>query len=137
MLSQPFTYLRNALLFAFAGSSSSNYRQRIWQCHNVDALEYVCKQYRYEGGKLCFIMDQQNALYQNSEGQGVVADKEKSTIGSLLGRMAFMHVEITSASADDKTVKYMQKRDTGDQKIALMGGMTTVGNLFCFIMFIH
>ncbi|KIM82083.1 hypothetical protein PILCRDRAFT_484362 [Piloderma croceum F 1598] len=123
MLSRPLVYLRNAFLFAFA-DPQSEYRKGIWECQHVEALGDFCEKYEYEGGRLCFIMDQLNALDPEPKGQDNVTDKQKSAIGSLLQRMAAGHVEITSASANHKTAKHMERKDTGEQKIALLGGMT-------------
>ena len=38
--------------------------------------------------------------------------------------------QITGVSANQKTAKCMERRDTGEQKIVLLGGMTKVGGLF-------
>jgi len=38
MLQEPLGYLRKALLFAFADSSSSDYREHIYECEDIEAL---------------------------------------------------------------------------------------------------
>jgi len=130
MLSGPLVYLQNALIFAFAGSQSSEYRKRIWECEQVEDLADFCVQYGREGGRLCFIIDQKNALDPEPKGQNDVTDEEKATIRRLLRCMATQHVEITSASANHKTARHMARKDTGEQRISLLGGMTEVGVYF-------
>ena len=114
MFSQPLLYLRNALLFAFAGSEFCDYGRRIWECQNIEALGDFCQQYECEGGKLCFIIDQQNALYLDPEGQDAITDEEKSALGSLLRRVACGHVGIWGASANQNTAakfRYWRAKD--------------------------
>jgi len=60
-------------------------------------------------GLLCFNVDQSNALDPEPKEEDNVPDEEKSTLGSLLRRMVAGHVEITSASANHKTVEHMER----------------------------
>jgi hypothetical protein len=127
---RPLVYLRNALLFAFEDPQSSEYRKRMWECQHVEAFGAFCEKCESEGGHLCFIIDQLNALDPEPKGQDNISDEQKATIGSHLRRMAAGHVEITIASANHKTAKYMERKDTGERKITLLGGMTEVGVYF-------
>lgn len=135
MLQGPVVYLRNALLFAFMGPSSSGYRERIYGCESVEALVDFCE--KYESGRLCIIIDQMNALDPEPKGEDDVPDEAKSLLGSLLRRMSFRHVYITSASANHKSAKHMATKDTGDRKIPLLGGMTTVREPFYVVILIY
>ena len=75
-------------------------------------------------------MDQLNALDPELTGEDEVPDDKKAWLLGLLQRMSARHINITSASANHKTLKYMAARDTGEQKNFLMGGMTPVGHRF-------
>jgi hypothetical protein len=135
MLQEPLEYLRNALLFTFADSSSIDYRERIYECEDIEALAAFCK--NYKRGGLCFIVDQLNALDPEPKGEDDVSDDMKFSLSKLLQRISAGHVSITSASANHKSAKHMATKDSGDQKIPLLGGMTKVKDLFCVVVLIR
>ena len=135
MLQEPLGYLRNALLFAFADSSSSDYREHIYQCEDIKALVDFCMSYKRGG--LCFIIDQLNALDPEPKGEDNVSDDRKFSLSELLQRISAGHVSITSASPNHKSAKHMARKDTGDQKIPLLGGMTKVRDLLCVVVLIR
>ena len=135
MLREPLEYLRHALLFAFVDSSSSGYRERIYECEDIEALAGFCK--NYKRGGLCFIVDQLNALDPELKGEDDISDQRKYELHELLQRILAGHVLITSASANHKSAKYMASKDTGDQKIPLLGGMMTVRELLCIVILIR
>ena len=135
MLREPLKYLRNALLFAFVGLSSFDYREWICECEDIEGLANFCMQYKQ--GQLCFIIDQLNALDPEPKGEDDVSDDRKFWLKELLQRISAGHVLITSASANHKSAMHMAAKDTGDQKISLLGGMTTVRELFCVVILIR
>jgi energy-coupling factor transporter ATP-binding protein EcfA2 len=130
MLRDPLEYLRVAVLFAIRDASS---REQIYGCETVDALASFCV--RYKTSRLCFIVDQLNALDPDPHGRDVSTDTAKSALLSILQRISDPHVYITSASANHQSARYLKKKETGERKIALLGGMTTVRDLFCVAMF--
>jgi hypothetical protein len=129
MLPDPLKYLQVALLFAIRDASS---REQIDRCETLDALASFCV--NYNTGRLCFIVDQLNALDPEPQGRDVFTDRDKSRLLSILRRMSNPHVYISSASANHESARYLQKKETGERKIALLGGMTTVRDLFCVAM---
>jgi energy-coupling factor transporter ATP-binding protein EcfA2 len=134
MLQEPLEYLRNALLFAFANSSFSDHRDWICECEDIESLAQFCRRYK---GRLCFIIDQLNALDPEPKGEDDIPDHRKFRLNELLRRISAGHVLITSASANHKSAKHMASQDTGDQKIPLLGGMTMVRELFCIVILIR
>jgi hypothetical protein len=120
MLRAPFAYLQAAFLFAFADSEDS---ELVLQCETVDALINFSQRYDI-AGRLFFIIDQLNAL----DPLGPEASGEDEVLDTFRQRLLFMcagHVTIKSASANHKSARYMAK-DTGEEKIALLGGQTNV-----------
>jgi hypothetical protein len=89
---------------------------------------------RYKTSRLCFIVDQLNALDPEPHGRDVSTDTAKSALLSILQRISHSHVYITSASANHQSARYLKMKETGERKIALLGGMTTVRDLFCVAM---
>lgn len=125
MLRDPLQYLQVALLFAIQDASS---RQQIHSSKTVNDLASFCV--HYKSGRLCIIADQ----LPEPHGRDVSTDKAKSELLAILQRISHTHIYITSASANRESARYLQKKETGEQKIALLGGMTTVRHLFCTMM---
>ena len=73
-------------------------------------------------------MHQQNALDPEPLARDNVPDSAKVELMTLqvLQRLTDGHIEITSASANHKTFMYMAAKDTDEQKVPLMGGMSKV-----------
>jgi hypothetical protein len=134
MLQESLEYLRNALLFAFANSSFSDHRDWICEVEDIEDLAQFCRRYK---GRLCFIIDQLDAFDPEPKGEDDVPDHTKFGLNGLLKRISASHVLITSAPANHKSAKHMASKDTGDQKIPLLGGMTTVRELFCIVILIR
>jgi len=123
-LFDPLRYLKNALVFAFVNSKPS-FREEILDCENLESLANFCARYR-NTGQLCFIVDQLNALDPEVMAQDVVSNTERDSLRMLLHRMSSRHILISSASTNHKTFQHMVKRDTGEKKVPLMEGMTSV-----------
>ena len=131
-LFDPLRYLQNALVFAFLISKPS-FLEEVLDCENLESLANFCTRYR-NTGQLCFIVDQLNALDPEVMAHDVVSNEEKGALRKLLHRMSSRHILISSASANHKTFQHMVKRDTGDKKVPLMEGMTSVRAYFYAIM---
>jgi len=58
-------------------------------------------------------------------GKENVTNVKKATFSALLQHIVTQHVEIMSASA-----RHMARKDTGEKRISLLGGMTKVGVYF-------
>jgi len=127
MLLDDLVYLKTALIFAFLDSAA--HLEDIQRCEDVESLAEFCVAFR-STGQLFFIVDQLNALDPELTGEDEVSDDQKARLRRQLQRMSARHINITSAAANHKTFKYMATRDTGEQKIPLMGGMTPVRALF-------
>jgi hypothetical protein len=102
----------------------------------MNGLVDFCGQYVADG-QLCFIADQINALDPEPSGEDNVANEDKASLQKLLNEMWNLHISIRSASANHKSAKYMARKDTGEQKIAMLGGMTAVRGLLCNFLYDH
>ena len=120
-LFDPLRYLRNALVVAFVNCQLS--REEILDCKNLESLVNFCAGYR---DRLCFIVDQLNALDPEPMAQDVVTNEKKMSFRDQLQLMSANHILITSASANDKTSQHTAQRDAGEVQVPLMGGMTSV-----------
>jgi hypothetical protein len=78
------------------------------------------------GRRICFIVDQLNALDVKANREDNISNEKKAALLEFLQKVSSRQVYITSASADFKTARYMQKKQTDDEKIPLLGGMTPV-----------
>ncbi len=123
-LFDPLRYLRNALVFAFVNSKPF-FHEEVLDCENHESLANFCAQYQ-NMGQLCFIVNQLNALDPELMAKDVVSNTEKESLRMLLYRMSVRHILISSASANHKTFQHMAQRDAGEEKVPLMGGMTSV-----------
>ena len=124
LLHRPVHYLRNAFLLAFADSKS--HQTRILQCNDLNAMADYCANYK---DRLCFIVDQVNALKPELAGDDNVTKEDKETCRTILTEMQEGHVSIESASANHMTAWRMRAEQTDEQKIRLLGGMTMVREL--------
>src|SRR5260221_9425422 len=134
MLVDLLDYLRKAIIFAFVNSARS-FHDDILSCEDVESLANFCSGYR-KIGQLCFVVDQLNALDPEPMGQDEVSDEKKALLRSLVQRMSAQHIQITSASANQKTFQHMATRDTGERRVPLLGGMTPVRVSFYSMMMI-
>jgi hypothetical protein len=126
MLQDPLDYLRKAFLLAFRDDDRVS--ASICGCNNYDDLVGVSKQYLPR--RLCFIVDQLNALDPEPSGEDNVTNTSKDHFQRFILRASYSHVYISSASANHKSAKYLETRQTDDEKLSLMGGMTKVSVLF-------
>jgi energy-coupling factor transporter ATP-binding protein EcfA2 len=126
MLCKPEAYLQNAILMAFPDSASSFYQNWASQCATTRELISLCDHYRKMKGQLCFIIDQFNAFDPESLGDDDVGNVLKEELCQVVNKLSAQHFLITSASANHRTAQHMAAKQTDDQKIALLGGMTPV-----------
>ena len=117
---QALDYLQTAFLFAFFDSPSDAGRILAWK-----TAEDVKKFRDFGGRRLCFVIDQRDALDPLDE----VFDfenKDRGDFDRLLTTIAVGHKEINGASANACSYKYGRLKQTNDLKIDMLGGMTKV-----------
>jgi len=68
-------------------------------------------------------MDQQNALDPKPD---EVKDSTKEELRKVLRLMTAGHISMTSATANHDTHKHMLTKQTGEEMVPLLGGMTSV-----------
>ena len=124
MLRDPLQYLQVALLFTIQDALS---RKQIHSCKTVKDLASFC--IHHKTGQLCIIANQLNALDLEPHQRDLSMDKAKSELLAILQRISHTHIYITSASANHESARYLKKKETGEQKNALLGGMMTVRDL--------
>jgi hypothetical protein len=132
MLNNLPAYLRNAILMAFPDTASSFYRNWACRCATTEELIFLCDHYRKMKGQLCFIIDQFNAFDPESSGEDDIAsqNENRNKLFTVVNALSAQHFLITSVSANDRTAQHMVAKQTDDQKIALLGGMTPVSESF-------
>jgi hypothetical protein len=128
MLSSPIPYLQKAFLFAF--QDNDGYVNSVLECQTYNDLLSLTR--RFATGKLCFIVDQINALDPEDDGKDNVQNPNKAALYDFLLEVVDPHIYITSASANHKSARHMAKKQTDDEKLPFMGGMTKVSVVFCF-----
>ena len=120
MLAEPLEYIRKALVFAFICDASE--LEYILACETVESLADFCVKYQ-DIGQLYFIVDQQDALDPEPD---KVEDSTKEDLRKVLRLMTAGHISMTSASANQKTHKHILTKQTGEEMVPLLGGMTSV-----------
>ena len=115
-------YMQSALLCAFADPSSSDERNKIRALQSLDDVNYFCG----EHAPVYFIIDQMNALDCEGDNMNTADNRRKAAAQGYLGRLTAGHYQITSRPANHRTAMHMIKDQTGDIKLALMGGMSEV-----------
>jgi hypothetical protein len=125
MLRGPLPYLQTALLCAFADPSLSSQRADIRAFGSAADLAMFCQK---SPGRWYFIVDQMNAFDEEASNGDVISNVKKNEFNNLLMEMTVSHFTITSASANHKTAMHMQRKQTNDIKLSLMGGMSHVWN---------
>ena len=126
MLRRPLTYLQHAFLMAFPDTDSAVYTHWVSRCATYEELISLCDHYRGMKGQLCFIVDQFYAFDEESSGDDYVTNENQKQLLTVVNELSAQHILITSASANHRTAKHMAAKQTDDQKIALLGGMTPV-----------
>ena len=129
MLLDPLQHLWLALLFTIQDASS---QEQILSCKTVNNLTSFCA--LYTTGQLCIIANQLNALDPDPHRRYISTDKAKAELLAILQCISDTHICITSVSANHKSTCYLKKKETGKQKIVLLGGMTTVREMFCIAL---
>lgn len=115
-------YMQTALLCAFADPASSGVRDEIRALKSPEEVISFCEQHR----STYFIIDQMNALDLEDANWDRVGNDRKGVAQKFLDELTYGQYRITSASASYKTAVHMSKDQTGDRKLALMGGMSEV-----------
>ncbi|KAI9443719.1 hypothetical protein F5148DRAFT_1255992 [Russula earlei] len=125
MLRGPLIYLKSALLCAFADPSSSHHRTTIRACRSNSDLLAFCRA-NANPDPLYFVVDQMNAFHKEESNEDEIANDKKQEFSNLLQEMSAEHYSITCASANRRTMMHMQRKQTGDLKLSMMGGMSKV-----------
>ena len=115
-------YMKTALLCAFADPLSSDVRNEIRALGSQDDVIAFCSQHP----STYFIIDQMNALDREDANMDIVTNEQKAVAQKYLGQLTYGHYRITSTSANHKTAVHMAKKQTGERKLPLMGGMSEV-----------
>jgi len=126
MLADPLSYIQSAMLCSFADASSSSHRDKIRSFQNIsDALEFCGN---LGTTHLYFIIDQINTLEDEPCNADSVPNSQKGALAIFLRRIPLGHYCITSASANYRTARHMERKQTGEIKMSMMGGMSKVRN---------
>jgi len=139
MLANTMEYLQTALLCAFADPSSSDKRKTIRTLESLNDLKGFC----CANLRMYFIIDQMNALDDEDPNEDIASNQKKFRAREYLTSLTTGHYRIISASANHKTALHMERKQTGERKLSLMGGMTKVSKYstcetsrFCDTLFI-
>jgi hypothetical protein len=138
MLADPLPYIQSAMLCSFAATSSPDQRNKIRSFRNTEDAIQFCR--TLGETRLYFIIDQVNALEQEEPNADLVLNSEKETLLNFLHRISVGHYSITSASANYRTARRMARKQTGELKMSMMGGMSTVRNplwMLCLLISIR
>jgi hypothetical protein len=126
MLKEPFTYIQRALLCAVGVFDPSNLslRVEIARCSSVGDVVKLARNRTHP--RWFFIIDQLNAFDREGDNEDEIDNDSKSALFAQLMEITSNHYQITSASANKKTAKHMEQKQTGDLKMSLQGGMSEV-----------
>jgi hypothetical protein len=127
MLANPLIYIKCALLCTFANPSLKEERQRIRDCTSLCELDAFS--HSLDGTTLYFIVDQVNALEISPSNTDTIPDDMKGAGRNLINGLGTGNFLITSASANYQTARYMARKQTGEKKMSLVGGMSDVSPL--------
>jgi hypothetical protein len=114
--------MRTALLCAFADPCSSGVRDEIRALKSKENIIAFCK----KRPDTYFIIDEMNALDLEDTNKDAVDNAWKMVAQGFLDKLTFGQYRITSASANYMTAMHMERKQTGEKKLALMGGMSEV-----------
>jgi hypothetical protein len=118
----PLAYLQNSLLVAFAEPSLTLERTRIRSCQSLSDILAFCRTQTY----MYFITDQMNALDSEEPNMDNISNEAKRSLKDFFLEVFYGNFSITSASANYRTTQHLVKKQTSDQKISFMGGMSEV-----------
>jgi len=120
--------MQSAFLCAFVDPSLSAERDRIRHFTSMDDVLGFC---RSQGDpRLYFIVDQINALEHEDVNTDTIQNDRKDALATYLQKIYLGHYSITSASANYRTALHMGRKQTGELKMSMMGGMSEVSLLF-------
>src|SRR3984957_7666913 len=124
MLVDPVSYIRSALLCTFSDSSLSSQRRRNNIRFLVSHDKILCFCRGLLNMPMYFIVDQLNALEQESADKDEATNSAKLALSRLLQNLYLGHYSITSASANYRTARYMKNDQTGEIKMSMIGGLS-------------
>jgi hypothetical protein len=134
MLRNPLSYIQCALLCALGIYSPSDLslRTKIRGCSSLAEIVQLFETRIYKSPWF-FVIDQMNAFDKEDCNEDEIANDTKDKLLRQLMAITSEHYLITSASANRKTVKHMEQKQTGDIKLSLMGGMSTVTQIVALL----
>lgn len=119
-------YTKAALLLTFA--NSAKLQEKVEELRSEQGIEDFLAEYAHPE-RLFIIADQMNALEEDKEGnRDSIDNNTKRHVKVWLNKFRFGHRSIESASANHKTFRHMQQKQTNDIKIEAQGGFSTVNN---------
>jgi len=124
LLLSPIPYMQTALLCTFAAPSFIEERKRIRACKSLDDISSF-----YHGLEFFpyLIVDQINA-FELSDLNTDAITRKKDDCRDFINDLSVGCFFITSASANYQTAMHMEKSQTNETKLRLMGGMSTVSS---------
>lgn len=123
LLYDVFGYLQHSLRLAFHGDECS--RKYLEQCTTVDQLSTFCGQAASEFC-LLFIIDQANVLDPHDEARDRITLDAKREARVLLDKITAPHLKIASATANYQHAVFDSRRQTGEKKLQVYGGLSDV-----------
>jgi len=123
----PLPYIQSALLCAFADPSSALQRNEIRSLQSMESAKNFCRN-RAGSKSLYFIVDQINALEHEPPNADDHPNARKEELALFLKGISTGHFYIYSASANYRTARWMAQKQTGEDKMSIMGGMSEVRN---------
>lgn len=125
LLPDPVPYIKSALLCTFADPSFEKERKRIRACESTDDISsfyHGLQSFPY------LIVDQINAFEFSDRNTDSISNEMKKPCHDFINKLSVASYYITSASANYQTAMHMERKQTDEIKLALMGGMTTVSS---------
>jgi len=124
----PLNYIKSALFLTFAYKEDEF--KVILNCEKIEDIVRFCHSLGIYNHRLYLIVDQFNALdYDegiNAAFSNDVPICKKETVYDLINKMTSEHYIIKSASANNKSALYLQRKQLQEDKIVLIGGYTEV-----------
>ncbi|CAJ0913928.1 4188_t:CDS:2 [Entrophospora sp. SA101] len=127
-VNDPLNYIKSALFLTFAYKEDEF--KVILNCEKIEDIVRFCHSLGIYNRRLYFIVDQFNALdYDegiNAAFSNDVPICKKEILYDLINKMTSEHYIIKSASANNKSALYLQRKQLQEDKIVLIGGYTEV-----------
>ena len=123
MLGDVFVYLHSALHLTFMGSVE--HLEYLSDCNTTSELLDFCLKVSSEI-RLFFIIDQVNALDPTDEATDRFPPERKREVRSILDSITAMHLKLSSSSGNYQHALHDTYRQTGEKRIYLYGGLSTV-----------